>query len=83
MFSLGAWLEASALINSNSLEEAGNYVANFLSKFSTINEQQLFVVGLSNRDYMKNAFNTELVLNQFKKKRQGIYLNTVGVTNKK
>lgn len=78
ILSCGAWLEASALVNSATLEEAGRYIANFLKNLKTINEQESYIIGLSSSFYMKKAFNTEEVLIKFKKQRKEVYLNTVG-----
>ena len=81
MFSYGAWLEASALINSSSLEDAGSYIAKYIREKSRI-QQESFIIGLSNNDYMKKAFKTEPVLINFKKMNQSIYLDTVGLSRK-
>ena len=81
IFSYGGWLEASALVNSTSLNNAGKYVATYLQDKNT-KEQESYVVGLSNSEYMKQAFKTEPVLIEFKKMRKSIYFNTVGVPTK-
>jgi len=78
MFSQGQWLEASALVNSNSLEEAGKYIARYLQRNSLIG-QESYIIGLSNSKYMKRAFENEPLLNNFKKKNKDIFLNTVGL----
>lgn len=80
MFGRGTWLEASALVNSTTLEEAGSYVANYLANLKTLDDKESFVIGLSNTLYMKKAFNTEPVLVDFKKQRTEIYNSSVGVT---
>lgn len=83
IFSNGAWLEASALINSNTLDEAGSYVGKFLGNLNSINERESYVIGLSSKDYMKKAFSKEPALIKFKNKRKEVYLNTVGATPNK
>ncbi len=47
----GAWLEALALVTSNSLEGAGQYIANFMQNKNP-DEKMLYVSGLSNSDYI-------------------------------
>ncbi|MBA2651501.1 MAG: hypothetical protein H0U73_04440 [Tatlockia sp.] len=62
----GAWLEATALVNSNSLKDAASFVANFIQSKS-MKERANFMSGLSNSDYMKKAFQTEPAFLKFKK----------------
>ena len=81
LFSAGAWLEATALTNSNSLKDAGKYIANYL-KNKTIAEQKRYIIGLSNTKYMQEAFESEPVLQTFKKNNNMLYLNTVGIPEK-
>ena len=78
----GMWLEATALVHSDSLENAAKYIATFISDKHQIEEQERYVVGLSNTAYMKKAFLNEPVLKAFKEQRAGVYLNTVGIPNK-
>ncbi len=73
----GAWLEASALVSSSSLEQAGEYVATFLQDKDSF-EQMLYVSGLSNNNYMRKAFNTYRVLINFKNNFKNIYDESVG-----
>lgn len=80
LFSYGAWLEASALVNSNSFEEAGNYLADYIAKKNPA-EQMDYIIGFSNSDYMKKAFETVPVFMEFRKNNQDIYLDTVGLLN--
>jgi hypothetical protein len=82
MFDYGSWLEAYALINSNSHEEAAKHIANFIKELKTEDEKKQFIIGLSNSDYMKNAFSHEQVLKNFKKNNKDIYMNTVGIPQK-
>lgn len=77
LFSYGSWLEASALINSNQLKSAAKYIAKYLQNRNA-DEQKTYVIGLSSSRYMKNAFNTEPVLEDFKKANKSIYINSVG-----
>lgn len=81
MFSYGQWLEASALVNSNSLPAAARYIANYLQHRITL-EQESYIIGLSNSDYLKRAFETESVLKDFKKKHMKLYSDTVGMTKR-
>ncbi len=80
MFSYGTWLEASALVNSRSLEDAGKYIARYVLNLNP-KEQESYIIGLSNSIYMKKAFKTEPILIDFKNKNKNIYLNTVGSLN--
>jgi hypothetical protein len=73
----GTWLEALALVASNSFEGAGQYIANFMQDKNP-HEQIIYVSGLSNSEYMKKAFNTYPVLINFKNKNQHIYRDSVG-----
>ncbi|MFT4059042.1 MAG: hypothetical protein QM652_05780 [Legionella sp.] len=73
MFTFGAWLESSALINSASLEDAGHFIAKFLEHKSTV-EQANYIIGLSKADYLKHAFNTEPVFREFIEKNNKIHL---------
>ncbi|MBA2711047.1 MAG: hypothetical protein H0U57_10710 [Tatlockia sp.] len=50
----GAWLEASALVNSDSLQDAADYVSNFIQNKSDINKAN-FYSGLSEGAYIKKA----------------------------
>ncbi len=50
----GAWLEATALINSNSLEEAADYVTHFIQNKKS-KEKSNFKSGLSQSNYLKKA----------------------------
>jgi hypothetical protein len=81
LFSAGAWLEATALTNSNSLKDAGKYIANYL-KDKNIEEQKKYIIGLSNTKYMQAAFESEPVLQIFKENNNTLYLNTVGIHEK-
>ena len=77
ILSYGAWLEASALVNSSTLEEAGKYIADFLENYKSLNEQESYIIGLSSSSYLKKAFDEQKVLTSFKKQRKEVYLNTV------
>ena len=77
----GMWLEATALVNSDSLGNAVKYIAAFISDKHQIEEQERYVIGLSNTAYMKKAFSSEPVLKAFKEQRRDVYLNTVGIPN--
>lgn len=81
MLSYGEWLEASALVNSKSLKEAGKYIAHYLHDKNQIDKES-YIIGLSNSNYMKQAFKNEPDLVDFKKKNMNIYLNTVGLPTK-
>lgn len=81
LVSYGSWLEATALVNSASLEDAGKYVANYLQN-KNIKEQERYITGLSNSDYMKKAFETESILIDFRRMHHSIYSNTVGISKK-
>lgn len=70
-------------MGSTNSTEAGTYVGEFLGNLNSINERESYVIGLSNKEYMKNAFSKEPALIQFKNQRKEIYLNTVGATPKK
>ncbi|MBA3535407.1 MAG: hypothetical protein H0T84_02175 [Tatlockia sp.] len=67
----GAWLEATALVNSKTLKDAANFVVNFIQDKS-LKEQVNFISGLSNSAYMKKAFQTEPLLMKFKKENNAI-----------
>lgn len=71
MFVFGAWLEASALVNSDGLEKAGHYVAEFIKNKSTL-EQASYIIGLSKANYMKKAFETERIFRDFVKNNKKI-----------
>ncbi|MGC1181355.1 hypothetical protein [Legionella sp.] len=73
MFTFGAWLESSALINSSSLEDAGHFIAKFLKHKSTV-EQANYIIGLSKADYLKHTFKTEPVFREFAEKNNNINL---------
>lgn len=73
MFSFGAWLEASALVNSNTLEEAGRYIADYLSNKNSIKDQDKYVIGLSSSEYILKSFNSEEILKEFKKQKKDTY----------
>lgn len=81
MFSYGEWLEASALVNSRSLIDAGRYIANYIQDKIPL-EQESYIIGLSNSDYMRQAFETEPVLKSFKKRHMKLYSDTVGMTKR-
>lgn len=73
MFTFGAWLEATALINSSTLLDAEHFIAKFLEHKSTV-EQANYIIGLSKADYLKHAFNTESVFREFAEKNNNINL---------
>lgn len=77
LLSYGAWLEASALINSDSIEDTGKYIAHFL-KSKQLTEQKKYVSGLSSHAYLKKAFSIEPELVAFKQSNQIFYISTVG-----
>jgi len=81
MFSYGEWLEASALVNSRSLVDAGRYIGNYIQDKISL-EQESYIVGLSSNDYMKQAFETEPVLKNFKKRHMKLYSDTIGMTKR-
>lgn len=73
LFVFGSWLESLALINSNSFDEAGYFIAEFL-KTKSIVEQANFIVGFSHSAYLKKAFKTEPVFLKFVEKNKNIKL---------
>lgn len=79
MFDYGSWLEAYALIHHNSTKKAARYIAIFLSKLETTEEQSQYVIGLSNSKYMRKAFKEEPFLADFKKNNIDLYKNSVGL----
>lgn len=78
MFSYGTWLEATALVNSKSLPDAGKFIANYLRNKNN-DEQINYIIGLSNSDFMKKAFENEPLLRNFKKNHKTIYEDTIGI----
>ncbi|HAT1815623.1 hypothetical protein SC122_03710 [Legionella pneumophila serogroup 1] len=64
MFSFGAWLEASALVNSETHEDAAHYIAEFLKNKPT-EDQANYIIGLSQAEYLQRAFKTEQVFRDF------------------
>lgn len=80
MFSWGKWLEATALMNSDTFEKAGKWINQFLVNKS--NQDQInYVIGLSSSDYLKKAFMQEPVLLEFKNNNLNWYENSVGLKN--
>lgn len=77
MFNYGRWLEAKALLESNEFEQASQTIADFIEQ-QKADVQKVYVLGLSNTNYMKNAFKEKKVLNDFMKKHRSFYLDTVG-----
>jgi len=80
MFSWGKWLEATALMNSRTFEEAGEYINHFLENKNE-QEQITYVIGFSSSAYLKQAFSKEPILVQFKDKNKNWYDNSVGLIN--
>jgi hypothetical protein len=78
MFSWGKWLEATALMNSSTFEEAGKYINHFLENKND-QEQITYVIGFSSSEYLKNAFSKEPTLVQFKHNNKNWYDNSVGL----
>lgn len=64
IFSFGAWIEASALINSETFEEAGHYIAEFLKNKPTV-DQANYIIGLSHAKYLQRSFKSEPVFKDF------------------
>jgi hypothetical protein len=77
LFADGEWLEASSLVNSNSLTQAGHFIAEFLAPKSN-KEQKRFILGLSNHEYLKKAFNVEPVLVAFARNYPQAFRSSVG-----
>lgn len=79
LFAYGIWLEAKALTHTDTLDEAAAYIDEFLGAKASLDEQEKYVIGLSNSKYMQKAFETLPTLKSFKEKREDAYRNTVGV----
>ena len=45
-------------------------------------EKKRYIIGLSNTEYMKKAFDSESVLRGFKSHNSVLYANTVGISQK-
>lgn len=74
----GMWLEALALVNARSFKDASKYVAYYLSSANKKNYKK-YILGLSNSSYMKQIFDSEPILIDFKKSNHEFYQNTVGM----
>lgn len=77
--SKGIALEAFALLNATSFEEAGSYISDYLSQLSATDQVQ-YVSGFSNNLYLKRAFNEEHFLIQLRKDNVQLYNDTVGLS---
>lgn len=73
LFAYGAWIEASALVNSNSVEEAGHYIAEFIKNKPSV-VQANYIIGLSKTPYIKNAYKKEPVFLDFVNANQNSHL---------
>lgn len=74
----GMWLEAKALVNATSYKDASTYITKYL-RSTQKSDYKKYIIGLSNSSYMKQAFDSEPILIDFKKANHEFYENTIGM----